>query len=201
MIQKKNRTFWNSFVLGKVFLYTSIFYVIISIFFLNSFSVWKYLAVIIPLFLAFAFYTINKWYFLLLSLIPLIWFAVMLVAVGTTFNNDILELTGPIVTPEGYTAIASTSTTHSQGSVSSSSHLICVRGDETLPPKYNAHFVLFLLYSIPAILLYFICMFFMKVLNKIVSNKLFKHLIISILYNLLIYLLWINSPSIMKMIP
>jgi len=199
--EKKERTFWNSFVVGKVLLYTSIFYVAISIYFLNSFSVWKYFAVIIPLFLGIALYKMRKWYFFLLSLIPRLWFAVMLTAVGTVFNTDILELTGPIVTPEGYTAVVSTSTSYSQGSTSSSSHLICVRGDETIKPKYDPHFTLFLMYFISALILYLITIFLLKLLYKIINNKFIKYLLITIVYNLLIYILWVNLPAIMKMIP
>lgn len=170
-------------------LYFSVIYVILSIYLTDSFSTWKLMAIIFPLSLSF----INKTKTAIITgLIIITFFSFMLVGVGTIFNHDLLELSGPLVCPEGYTAQAETIVTHPEpGSTNAYSRLICVKGNEVYrPSSILPHLFLFLLYLFVALPLFLISVTILNILNRHIPKSIFKYIIPFLVYISLGYLVW-----------
>ena len=179
----------NSAIRIRLILYFSVIYIVLSIYLTDSFSTWKLMAIILPLYLSF----INKTKTAIITgLIFITFFTFMLVSVGTIFNHDLLELTGPLVCPEGYAAQAETLVSHPEpGTTNASSRLRCVRGNEVYyPNSILPHLFLFLLYLFVALPLFLISVTILNILNRHIPKSMFKYIIPSLVYFSLGYLVW-----------
>ncbi len=179
----------------RVLLYTAVFFVVFSIYTFDSFSTWKFLAVIIPLGFSFISYR-GKWIFL--PILVITWFAFMIMSVGVIYNHDIMELSGPLVCPEGYKAEVSVLVQNPvPGETYTSARMRCVNNSgDVINPGFSPHFTVLGLYLIPALVLFLINILFFRLAGRMIQNPYALYLSGSVLFCFLARLIWINRDQI-----
>ncbi len=184
---------------SRILLYTAVFFVAFSIYTFDSFSTWKFFAVIIPLGFSFISYR-GKWIFI--PVLVIIWFAFMIMSVGVIYNHDIMELSGPIVCPEGYRAEVSVVVQNPvPGETYTSARMRCVNDSgDVINPGSSPHFTVLGLYLIPALILFLINILFFRLAGTMIKNPYTLYLSGSILFCFLARLIWINRDQIILMI-
>ncbi|MEN8222050.1 MAG: hypothetical protein ABFR36_02220 [Acidobacteriota bacterium] len=187
----------TSKIKSRVLLYTAVFFVAYSIYTFDSFSSWKFLAVIIPLGFSFISYR-GKWIFL--PVLVIIWFAFMVMSVGVIYNHDILEITGPVVCPDGYKAEVRVRTLNPvPGETYTQARMTCVNdAGHRIDPGWKPHFTVLGLYLIPALLLFFINIIFLRLGRVFIKNPYALYLSGSVLFIFLARLIWINRDQIIS---
>lgn len=185
----------TSKVKSRILLYTAVFFVIFSIYTFDSFSTWKFLAVILPLAFSFIAY---KWKWIFIPVVVIIWFAFMLMSVAVIYNHDILELTGPLVCPEGYHAEVWVRTLNPvPGETYTQARMTCVNNaGHRINPGWKPHFTVLGLYLIPALILFFINIIFFRLSGIFLKNPYALYLAGSALFIFLARLIWINKEKI-----
>lgn len=189
------RTISTSKVKSRILLYTAVFFVAFSIYTFDSFSSWKFFAVFIPLAFSFIAY---KWKWIFIPVVVIIWFAFMLMSVGVIYNHDILELTGPLVCPEGYHAEVWVQTLNPvPGETYTQARMTCVNNaGHRINPGWEPHFTILGLYLVPALLLFLINVIFLKLLKGVLKNPYALYLTGSALFIFLARLIWLNKEKI-----
>jgi len=182
---------------SRILLYTAVFFVAFSIYTFDSFSTWKFLAVIIPLGFSFIKYR-GKWIFI--PILVIIWFAFMIMSVGVIYNHDILKITGPLVCPEGYHAEVWVQTLNPvPGETYTQARMICVNNaGHRINPGWKPHFTVLGLYLVPALLLFLINVIFLKLFRRVLRNPYALYLAGSSLYCYLVYLLWDKQDQVIS---
>ncbi len=182
---------------SRILLYTAVAFVVFSIYTFDSFSTWKFLAVFVPLAFSFPSYR-KKWIFL--PIVVLIWFAFMLMSVGVIYNHDILEITGPIVCPDGYRGEVWVRTVNPvPGETYTQARMTCVNdAGHRIDPGWKPHFTVLGLYIIPALLLFLINVIFLKLFRGMLKNPYALYLAGSVLYCYLSYQVWMNREQIIS---
>ena len=184
---------------SRILLYTAVFFVAFSIYTFDSFSTWKFLAIIIPLGFSFISYR-GKW--ILLPILVIIWFAFMLMSVAVIYNHDILEITGPLVCPEGYHAEVWVQTLNPvPGETYTQARMTCVNNaGHRINPGWKPHFTVLGLYLVPALLLFLINVIFLKLFRRVLKNPYALYLAGSVLFCFLARLIWLNRDQILLFI-
>ncbi|MEN8154124.1 MAG: hypothetical protein ABFR75_08875 [Acidobacteriota bacterium] len=183
----------------RVLLYTAVFFVAFSIYTFDSFSTWKFLAVFIPLALSLIKYR-GKW--ILLAIGILAWFGVMLVAVGSIYNHDMLELTGPLVCPEGYRAEVVTIVQNPvPGETYTSARMYCINDSgKRINPGWAPNFILMGIYFAVTLLLFIVTTLFFRITGALAKQPWITYLAGSALYIFLARLVWLNKDQIILFI-
>ena len=195
----EERVYQATKIKSDILLYTAAFFVLYSIYTVDSFSTWKFLAVFLPLAVSFIAW---KRFTILIPIGFLLWFGVMLMSVGTIYNHDILSLSGPLVCPDGYRAEVATLVQNPvPGETYTSSQMRCVNAaGKVTYPGFSPHFTVLGLYGITAMLLFLINMFFLRLAGTMIKNPYALFLSGSVLYCFLARLIWINRDQIILIV-
>jgi hypothetical protein len=157
------------------------------------------MAVFIPVFISFAFF--RKVIFII-SLVVIIFFGAMLMSVGAIFNHDLLELTGPLVCPEGMEAKVRTVVQNPvPGETYTSARMVCVGKDgKTMNPGWAPQFILLGLYLLAVIPLFLVNVVLLKFLRSSMPNSIFPYICAVMVYSILAFLIWDNKDTILETI-